>query len=880
MRIAAQGIEEMCDGFCQRPVAPLASACPARSAGAAGGQSLWPVFHKLTGAAVLLGAAFLTPALHAEQGILSFVFGPSSPEAARASAHASAAAARKWVQGSDGIVELRRAGSDDVQQIDSKMDAKQIEQLFSTAVMAARDADPPSFLIALDAAAQGAASGTGAHIVVAVLNTPSFSSDGEKALDNLQQICHSRSVSVLVLDVWDDEKHIPALALHDLVTKTGGFWVRQAKELEAQVAMVTPPDENAAAPAPTAPPAPASKSAAKASNGAFTIPFSIPVYIRLMRIAGSGSTSESIGDHDAAFGQTFTLTNTSMGQTGAGATTISGGGGSNEVSYWPNDPHAPLQGLVTVETPLTALRFEKDDATGTYQGHARITALVRDAHDAVVWTGRKDVTIHGPLGKLEERRQGSMFFMRGVTIVGLGPFTLEAKVEDLVGNTTGSARTPLRVGRNAPGLVASDALVVRSFKGAADKFEADQVFSYEGDALSPVLDPVFAAAKPVNLEIYLRLYPDIQGGPIDLSMEVFRDGRVVTRMALPFKTALSSSAREGPTSATGGSNIVGGQAHEFPYLANLKAKFPPGDYEAIISIHQGKNVIRRPVAFKVMGDGSAPAPAPARTATGPQSSPTDDADSAPIVLPDIEPAKIDSSGLKMREADQKQLWDAAAKNAMGYLAQLPNFRCVRETHRFTAPARNPNQLNEADSYQDDLIYEDGKESYQRLESNGEKVDVAPVENKGVSSRNEFGSMLHGLFDPDVAAAYHWAGRSMALGVLCQVFEFEVSRAKSNFVLRAGSNTEAASYTGRVFIDEDTGLVRRLTIEGGGLSKDFGLQSPSLSLDYGMVKVGEKDYLLPLRSVLQLRQNKTFVRNETVFRGYRRWEAESHIKFGK
>ena len=250
------------------------------------------------------------------------------------------------------------------------------------------------------------------------------------------------------------------------------------------------------------------------------------------------------------------------------------------------------------------------------------------------------------------------------------------------------------------------------------------------------------------------------------------------------------------------------------------------------------------------------------------------------MLPDIEPATIESSGLKMRDEDQKRLWDAAARNAMGYLDQLPNFRCIQETHRFTAAAKSPKQLKESDSYQDELIFEGGKERYQRLETNGEKVEVAPTEDKGISSRNEFGSLLRGLFDPDVAATYHWAGRSMALGVVCQVFEFEVSRAKSNFVLHYGATVAAAAYNGRVFVDEDTGMVRRLTIQGSGLSKDFGLQSPSLSLDYGMVKIGEKDYLLPLRSVLQLRQSKVFVRNETVFRGYRKFQAESQIKFGK
>jgi hypothetical protein len=48
----------------------------------------------------------------------------------------------------------------------------------------------------------------------------------------------------------------------------------------------------------------------------------------------------------------------------------------------------------------------------------------------------------------------------------------------------------------------------------------------------------------------------------------------------------------------------------------------------------------------------------------------------------------------------------------------------------------------------------------------------------------------------------------------------------------------------------------------------------------MVKIGEKDYLLPLRSTLQLRKAKVFVRNETVFRGYHKFQAESQVKFAK
>jgi hypothetical protein len=828
------------------------------------------------GKAALLLAVFSGPGFSAEQGILTFVFGPSSPDAARESAHAAAGMARRWMKNGSGAVELRRAGSADVQRIDAAANPKELEQKVNDTSAAARNTDPPSFLITLDAAAQAAAVQPGTRIVVAVLNSPSFSTAGEQSLQYLAQICQDHGVRVVVLDAGEDDRIAPDAALKALTVKSGGGWVQKPKDLEAQVAMMMPPDDPAAtsAPHPAAPAAPtATAVAAPSSSG------SIPVHVRFLRTAGTGSTSESIADREADFGATATLMNTSTSPGGYGG--IVGGAGSMEVSYWPNDPHAPLQGLVTVESPLEGLKFEADDNASAYQAHARITAIIRNVKGDEIWTGRREVNVRGPLRRLDERRKGSMFFMRSVTVVGQGPFTLEAKVEDLLANTNGTTRMPLRVGRNAPGLVATDALVVRPYVGSEDKFEADQVLSYEGEALSPVLDPVFRAEKPIDLQVYFRIYPDIQGSPLDLSMEVLREGRVIARLSLPFKSALSNSGREGPTSGIGGgSNIVGGQAKEFPYLINMKgAKFPPGEYQGVISIRQGKNVIHRLIAFKVVGDAAA---SPVEVARGPgaPAAAVDSPDTTPVVLPDIEPATIDSSGLKMRGPDQKQLWDAAAANASHYLNQLPNFRCIQETHRFTASVKTPDRLREADAYRDELIFEDGKERYQRLQGEGPAPDTAPAENKGIWSRNEFASLLGGLFDPNVAASYRWAGRSMTLGVLCQVFEIEVSRAKSNFVLNYGGQVQAVGYTGRVFIDDETGLVRRLTIEGTGLPKEYGLQAPSLSLDYGMVKIGDTDYLLPLRSLLQLRNGKSFVRNETVFRDYRKFQAESQIKFDK
>jgi len=809
-------------------------------------------------AMTLLLAAAVAPAARCEQGLLTFVFGPSSQETAKQGARAAESAARQWLRTAGHVVEIRHAGSSDAERLDAHLNSKKLEQVFTDAALAARDSEPPAFLVSLDAATQAAGLYAGVRMVAAVLNTPPLSSDEEYTLQHLVDVCRDHAVRVVVLDIERDAKGQPKNALADLATKTGGLWLSEAKDLESSI-LVAAAAANEPAPAAPIPAEPTRAAAAAPRTPGGIPPFEIPVHVRFIRLSGRGYVSSGVASE---YGTGMDNANLS------------------DETYQANETVQPMQGLLTVETPLNGLKFDKDDRTGTYEGRARVTVLVRNGKGAVVWSQRKDVNIHGPLRKLDARLKGSLFYLHGVTLGARGSYTLEAKVEDLVSGFSGVIRTPLRTSHDASGLVASDALAVRPFKGSADHYEADQVFSYEGEALAPVLNPVFRAEDPVDLRLYLVLYPDIHSAPPELSVEIQRDGRVVARMPLQFSSPMANTSMEGKFGTMqgyglSGAAMVGGQSKEFPYLADLKgAKFSPGDYQAVISIRQGNRVITRTVAFRVVGK------APLQVARAGAKAAAAEDEYANVVLPEIEPVSVDMSGLKLPHAEQQRLWDEAAKSAMSYLSRLPNFRCTQETHRFAAPVKAASQLKETDSFKDDLMYEDGKETYRTVEINGVKADGAALSKQGVHSRNEFGSMLRGLFDPDTAATYKWTGRAMAMGVLCEVFDVQVAKPRTNFVMRYRGRREPAAYTGRVFIDADTGMVRRLTIQGEGLPKDFPLQSPAFSLDYGMVRIGDTDYLLPLRSLLQLREGKTFVRNETVFRDYRRFEAESDIQFQK
>ena len=824
---------------------------------------------RFIGNCLLVWLAGAVPVFGADYS-LTFVFGPGFAATARQGARAAASASRHWFSTANATVELRRAGTLEAQSINGRMAPKEMDQVFTEAAMAARTTDPAAFLEALDAAIQATAQRPKIRVVVAVVNTPPLSSEMEETIKRLVGLCQNGAVRVVVLDIVEPGAKVQPSSLELLPKNTGGAWVRQAGDLETSLLSVTQtalaegtnaapeakPPAVAAAPAKPStgePPAPAE--AAAGQND-------IPVHARFIRTSVTGSAAVS-----------------GVVATGANSVDADLGIQFSERAFEANDATGPMRGLMLVESPLGALKFQVDDNAGTYLARARVIAIVRNSKGAPVWSGQKELEIHGSLRDLDLRKSGNLEFMRELTVPGRDRFTIDAKVEDLLAGTAGRIQTPLRAGQGAPGLMASDVLFVRPFKRSGDKFEADQVLAYEGEALTPVLDPTFKAGEEIKFQLYLILYPDIHGAQPEMNLELVREGHVLVRMPMQFKTRILDPSMEGKNSTIGGKGtaVFGGLARSFPYLADIKgAKLQAGDYVALVTIRQGKSVITRDVPFRVLGErGAAPEAAAEKTLLK-----RPEAEDGVMVLPEIEPATVDSGGLAMAPDEQKRLWDAAAANAREYSSHLPNFRCAEETHRFSGPVTKAEDLKETDSFRDELTFEEGRESYHVVEINGTRTEASrqDLNSKFAYSKGEFGSMLMGLFDPEVGATYKWAGRAMAMGVLCQVFEITVPRAKSNFTLTFNRMAEPAGYTGRVFIDDETGLVRRLTIQGEGLPPTFPLQSPSFSLEYGMVRIGSTDYLLPLRSTMQVRQGKNFVRNESVFREYRRFEASSGIRF--
>jgi hypothetical protein len=74
------------------------------------------------------------------------------------------------------------------------------------------------------------------------------------------------------------------------------------------------------------------------------------------------------------------------------------------------------------------------------------------------------------------------------------------------------------------------------------------------------------------------------------------------------------------------------------------------------------------------------------------------------------------------------------------------------------------------------------------------------------------------------------------------------------------------------------MVLRLTLEAEDIPATVPVQMARTVLDYDLSKVGEREFLLPLRSEIRMRADRATTRNEKEFRLYRKFSAESQIDY--
>jgi hypothetical protein len=237
--------------------------------------------------------------------------------------------------------------------------------------------------------------------------------------------------------------------------------------------------------------------------------------------------------------------------------------------------------------------------------------------------------------------------------------------------------------------------------------------------------------------------------------------------------------------------------------------------------------------------------------------------------------------------EQAELIANARNYSLNYSKQLPDFICTQVTRRYAAPRPRSNGLEEAepswrslDTLTVRLSYFDQQEDYKLVLINNAptNLDYRNV-GGGAISTGEFGSMLKEIFERATEARFEWDHWATLRARPAMAFAYHVSQARSKWHVTYNNDMDVVpAYRGLVYIDKETHEVVRVTLEAEGLPPGFPVKSAQMVMDYGYQDLSGRQFLLPLKARTIMYGDDMLSRNDEEFRLYRKYSAESEIKF--
>lgn len=242
-------------------------------------------------------------------------------------------------------------------------------------------------------------------------------------------------------------------------------------------------------------------------------------------------------------------------------------------------------------------------------------------------------------------------------------------------------------------------------------------------------------------------------------------------------------------------------------------------------------------------------------------------------------------------AAQGQIIEAARAVSLSYSGWLPNLVCSEHIRRLVDYGGSAGWV-ETDSLMAQVTYFEQQESYKLVSRSGGAVRQKLENLPGAISEGEFGSTLRSIFDPASAATFEAKGQETIRRQKTWVFAYRVDREGSRLELRALSKSVFAGFHGLVYIDDATKRVLRLTAEADA-PPDFPIRDSYIRIEYDWTSIAGGRYLVPVRAETGMAETAPIAgrdpaapaigqtvkyRNLLEFRGYRKYTADSRLRF--
>ena len=249
---------------------------------------------------------------------------------------------------------------------------------------------------------------------------------------------------------------------------------------------------------------------------------------------------------------------------------------------------------------------------------------------------------------------------------------------------------------------------------------------------------------------------------------------------------------------------------------------------------------------------------------------------APSEAPVAKPVVVTIPGPS--EAEQTKLLAQVREYAQNYTKRLPDFICTQVIRRSYDPSGTENWLNH-DTVLAKLTFFEQKENYTVIMVNNRATDVKYEALGGATSSGEFGSLLREIFEEASHTQFHWERWATLRGKRMYVFGYRVAQPYSKWHVNFERKQDIVpGYRGLIFVDRENEMVMRVSMEAEDIPPSFPIQAASDKLDYDYVTINGREYVLPLRAEVRMRESKYLTKNEVEFRLYRKFGAEATITY--
>jgi hypothetical protein len=226
--------------------------------------------------------------------------------------------------------------------------------------------------------------------------------------------------------------------------------------------------------------------------------------------------------------------------------------------------------------------------------------------------------------------------------------------------------------------------------------------------------------------------------------------------------------------------------------------------------------------------------------------------------------------------------------ALNYSKTLPDFICTQVTRRYAAPAPGTRYGGPAgsdpswqslDTLTIKLSYFEQKEDYKLILVNNTMTTQDYKTLGGSTTTGDFGSMMKEIFEPGTQAHFEWDHWGTLRGRRVMAFAYRVDQSRSQWHIVWDKKIDIVpAYHGLVYVDKETHEVMRVTLDADNLPYDFPIRRAGTVLDYDFQQLSGKTFLLPLKSTTIMAASDYLTKNDEEFRVYRKYSAESDIKF--